>query len=405
MTCFRSESVGHGRGGAARVIAIAATWIAAAGCSGADPSSEPGATAMNDEPTDSVSSAVSAVGTASAHPDAGTPPSGAGEWLFDDCSPTSHVLAQGDEVAEGDAPLNAWHALRAHCVPGVSGLAVEFRSARDVVEIPDAPQFAVTDRVAVAAWVYPNTVTGHHPILIKGRDDRASFSLAIHEGNVEMSVLTARGRTVVTKAPIAARAWTHVAGWYDGTYLQLLINGQGFPQVEIGERLRNVFAPILVGATGERQFFDGIIDNVYFSTEFTLVTELNELACVNKPSSVSINPATGGPVTFDTPVHYDVVVTNNSIGECGPLSVNTFAEVTDPTITEQFANGGSSTVQPGMSTDIGVDVTANDAATPGVHLLPIKIIVTIPNPPDFSQQTSIEELSFDLEPSSAQAAQ
>jgi hypothetical protein len=405
MSRFRGEGVRRGRGRAARAIAIAAAWSAAAGCSGADPSSESGATAMNDEPTGSVSSAVTAASTASADPDAGTPASGAGEWLFDDCSPRSHVLAQGDDVAEGDATLNAWHALRSHCVPGVSGLAVEFRSARDVVEIPDAPQFAVTDRVAVAAWVYANAVTGHHPIMMKGRDDRASFSLAIHEGNVEMSVLTARGRTVVTKAPIAAGAWTHVAGWYDGTYLQLLINGQGFPRVEIGERLRNVAAPILVGARGERQFFDGIIDNVYFSTEYTLVTELNELACIDKPSSVSINPATGGPVTFDTPVHYDVVVTNNSIGQCGPLAINTFAEVIDPTITEQFANGGAGTVQPGMSTDIGVDVTANDSATPGVHLLPIKIIVTIPNPPDFRQDTSIEELSFDLEPSSAQAAQ
>jgi hypothetical protein len=413
-------------------LAVSASSIAAAGCGGADAADGPSAAATDDEATESVTNAViaspsgvvaidrdgrtSPAGEAvpDAEPaassgsygdtesdagsadDAGGPTGGFGQWHFDDCSSTSHVLV--DSSGNG---ANARQALHADCVPGISGLAVAFRSARDVVEVRDAPQFAVTDRVAVAAWVYPNRVNGHHPIVVKRLNDDTSFSLGVHDGNVAMSVVTARGKTVIARAPIAARTWTHVAGMYDGTSLFLFVNGQTLAQVSVGRRLRDVFAPIRIGATTRSQFFDGIIDEVFVSTQSIPQSTLTALACVDKPTTVSISPTTGGPVTFDTPVHYDVVVTNNSLGGCGPIFVTTFAEITDPTLSEQFT-GASSTIAPGTSADVGVDVTANDSATPGVHLLPLKIEVVVSPPPNFVENTSIVELAFDLAPASEQ---
>src|SRR4051812_4328529 len=173
--------------------------------------------------------------------DPGTP--GFGMWHFDDCSTTSHFLRDSSGFG-----VNAQQALNAACVAGISNLGVRIRGTKDVVQVPDQPQFTVSKRVAVAAWVNPNNVTGDQPIVIKRLDKQTSFSLGIHNGNIEMSVVLTSGKTIVSSAPIAPGVWTHVAGMYDGTFVFLFINGQQFGQVFGGADLRNVFAPLRFGA-------------------------------------------------------------------------------------------------------------------------------------------------------------
>ena len=134
------------------------------------------------------------------------------------------------------------------------------------MQVPDEPQFTVGPRVGVAAWVNPTTVTGDQPIVIKRLNNQTSFSLGIHNGNIEMSVVLSTGKTVISRAPIAPDVWTHVAGMFDGTFVFLFINGQQFGQVFAAGTMRNVFAPLRIGATTQTQFFDGTIDDVFVST-------------------------------------------------------------------------------------------------------------------------------------------
>jgi hypothetical protein len=56
---------------------------------------------------------------------------------------------------------------------------VQIRSTRDVIQVPDEPQFTVGQRVVVAAWVHPNQVSGNQPIVIKRFNNPTSFSLGI----------------------------------------------------------------------------------------------------------------------------------------------------------------------------------------------------------------------------------
>jgi len=49
-------------------------------------------------------------------------------------------------------------AFAAACASGIDGLGVQFRSAKDVVQVPDEPEFTAGPRVGVAAWVNPTTV-------------------------------------------------------------------------------------------------------------------------------------------------------------------------------------------------------------------------------------------------------
>src|SRR6185312_6467817 len=103
--------------------------------------------------------------------DGGSPDSGGfGFWHLDDCSPTSHFLADSSGFG-----ANAQQALKADCVPGISNQGVQIRSAKDVIQVPDEPQFTVSDRVAVAAWVHPNTVSGTQPIVLKRLNNQTSF--------------------------------------------------------------------------------------------------------------------------------------------------------------------------------------------------------------------------------------
>src|SRR5262249_50052233 len=156
--------------------------------------------------------------------------------------------------------------------------------------------------------------------------NKTSFSLGIHNGNIEMSVVLTDGTTVISRAPISANVFTHVAGMYDGTFVFLFINGQQFGQVFGGGDLRNVFAPVRIGATTGSQHFSGIIDEVFLSTANVSKDQLTALACITEPSTFSVTPLAGGPVPFDTPVHYDVLATNNDLGFCQPKSYDFFFE-------------------------------------------------------------------------------
>jgi hypothetical protein len=287
---------------------------------------------------------------------------GFGFWHFDDCSPTSNFLV--DSSGEG---ANAQHALGGSCVPGISGSGVQLRTAKDVVQVPDEPQFTVGQRVGVAAWVHPTTVTGDQPIIIKRLNGQTAFSLGIHNGNIEMSVVLTTGTTVISRAPIQPGVWSHVGGLFDGTFVFLFINGQQFGQTFGAGTIQNVFAPVRIGATTQTQFFNGIIDEVFVSTQPLAPSDIEALACIHNPSTFSVNPLVGAPVPFDTASHFDVTVNDNDVGLCQPATYEAFQGNFDPNVTFQISPSFAQTA-PGTSIDIGVDVTASENANPGSFL-------------------------------------
>ena len=292
---------------------------------------------------------------------------GFGFWHFDDCSATSHFLTDSSGLG-----ANAQQALQADCVDGISGLGVQIRSAKDIIQVPDEPQFTVSDRVAVAAWVRPNTVSGNQPIVIKRLNNQTSFSLGIHNGNVEMSVVLTTGKTFISSAPISPGVWTHVAGMYDGTFVFLFINGQQFGQVFAGGTLRDVFAPLRFGATTQTQFLDGTLDDVFVSTQNISKDQLTALSCISRPSSISVNPAASGPTPPDTSVHFDVAVTNNDVGACPAKGYNAFLNSFEQGISVNLGSPFQS-ASPGQTVTFGANVSGTEDADPGVHIVAVGV--------------------------------
>lgn len=294
----------------------------------------------------------------------GPAPGGFGFWHFDDCSPTSHFLSDSSGLG-----ANAQQALNAACVPGLSNLGVEISNAKDIIQVPDEPQFTVTNRVAVAAWVHPNTVSGNQPIIIKRLNNQTSFSLGIHNGNIEMSVVLTTGKTFISSAPISAGVWTHVAGMYDGTFVFLFINGQQFGQVFAGGTLRDVFAPLRFGATSQSQFLDGILDEVFVSTQDISKDTLTALACITKPSTLAVNPTASATTPPNTNAQFNISVIDNDVGACQPKQYSAFFSTFDPNITTSFdfPPGSFLTAQPGQTVTFSGEVSGTEDADPGAH--------------------------------------
>ena len=321
-----------------------------------------------------------------------TDPGGFGFWHFDDCSPTSHFLVDSSGMG-----ANAQQALNASCVPGISGQGVQFAKAKDIVQVPDEPQFTIGQHVGVAAWVHPTTVSGDQPIVIKRLNNQTAFSLGIHNGNIEMSVVLTTGKTIISRAPIAAGTWTHVAGLYDGTFVFLFINGQQFGQIFAAGSVRDVFAPIRIGATTGTQHFNGIIDEVFLSTQRITGDVLEALSCITRPSTFSVSPATSGPVPSGTNVHYDVSVSDNDVGSCQAKQYDMFFNGLDAGFTANFdfPPGQFQSVSPGSKANFGIEVSGDDSADPGVHALPF-ILDSFGGPPNFGFEQLTGQLTYEL---------
>ena len=309
---------------------------------------------------------------------------GFGLWHFDDCSPTSHFMVDSSGLG-----ANAQQALKAACVPGISGLGVKFSAAKDVVQVPDEPQFTVGQHVGVAAWVNPKTVSGDQPIVIKRLNNKTAFSLGVHNGNIEMSVVLSTGKTIISRAPIPANKWTHVAGMYDGTFVFLFINGQQFGQVFGAGTVRDVFAPIRIGGTTQSQFFNGSIDEVFLTTQTISSDVLTSLSCIGRPSTMSVNPATSGPVPADTTVQYTVSVKNNDVGSCQAKEYEMFFDRLEPNFSANI-DSDFQLVQPGATGTFGASVSATEEVEPGVHTLPFNVFALSRNFEQLNGQLTYE---------------
>jgi hypothetical protein len=265
-------------------------------------------------PGTGVSSSAISVGVSSSSSGGGTGPGGpTAFWKFDDCQANSSILQ--DVTGHGGVAIRS---ATASCAPGIDGSAVSFDQKKDLVKAPNQPLFDVDQNLAVAAWIKPTTVTATHTIVQRRTSGDLSFSLSIVKGDAVMKVTLDSGKVVTSRAPLSANVWSHVAGLYDGHFLRLFLNGEQFGQVSAAGTLLNVPGPVDIGANGQKQGFEGLIDEVWLSTNPVDPSEITALSCIHPAPTLSVTPLTSGVVPPDTTVTYNVSVTNNNIGACPP---------------------------------------------------------------------------------------
>jgi Concanavalin A-like lectin/glucanases superfamily len=286
-----------------------------------------------------------------------------GFWTFDDCSGTSDQLA--DSSGQG---ATATRSARATCTPGVDGQAILFDRKNDVVTVPNRPTFAFSNRVAVAAWINPTSLTGTRPIINQSDGTGTSFALQIRNDAVEFVIERASGPKVTTRAPIGLNAWTHVAASFDGEFVFLFVDGRQVGQVAGAGILKTIDAPLRIGNDVQERPFRGAIERVWISSDPVTPQDIAELACIRRPETLAISPLTSGPVPPNTTVNYEVKVTNQNVGtSCGgafySFSLGPVPSGINASVTPNFIPD----LPPGQTGSFSVPITGTEEADTGAH--------------------------------------
>jgi hypothetical protein len=314
------------------------------------------------------STGVGGAGGAGAGGGGASGPEAIGFWSFDDCSASSTTLADGS----GNG-ATATRSAQADCAPGIDALGIAFDNKKDIITVPSLASFTFGQTLTAAAWIKPNDISGVHSIINRQGNGKATFDLAIHNGNVELSVTLTNGTVVTSAAPIALGKWAHVAGVFDGTFARLFINGQQVGQVAGAGSLQNVNAPVRIGNSAAQKPFAGTIDLAFLSGDALSAFEISQLSCLRRPSTFTVNPIASGPVPPNTTVSYDVALTNNDVGACVGndyfLSLNFFDPNINVSVNPQFIPS----VAPGQTVHFPMSVTGSEDAEPGAHTIPFDI--------------------------------
>ena len=123
---------------------------------------------------------------------------------------------------------------------------------------------------SVEAWAKPTDTGGYREIVGNhGDGSNCRGTLDIGYGTVRFFVTTSQLQIAYSSAPIPTGVWTHVAGVYNGSYLQVYINGSpsGSPVAQSGNITTASNRGTLIGGySGTCSccdcWFDGLIDEV-----------------------------------------------------------------------------------------------------------------------------------------------
>jgi hypothetical protein len=99
----------------------------------------------------------------------------------------------------------------------------------------------------------------------------------------------------------------------------------------------------------------------------------SDAGCVSRQSTLSVEPSTGGPVTFDALVHFKIAITDNDVGPCAPRTYRIRPPLVaggppDPALNAFLDSAAPiQNVKPGATAIFGGNVIASESATLGVH--------------------------------------
>jgi hypothetical protein len=255
-----------------------------------------------------------------------------GFWTFNDCNM--------DRTELGDSSFGehtAFRSVTSFCRPGIAGTGVGFDEDDDLVLVPDQPNFVFSEGFTVAAWVKPVDLGGVRTIFRKRQEGTSTFVLVENGKNFQIVINLANGKAADVQAPATLDKFTHVAATYDGIFLKLYLDGVEAASKRVVGRLSDGGGPLLMGNDAKKRRIDGVIDNVVFDTFPATPDQIAKLTCLPQPSVMSVTPVDPAAVPPETPVAYDVAITNNSC-EDAQFNFNAFPFTRDITVSPSFGS-------------------------------------------------------------------
>lgn len=146
---------------------------------------------------------------------------------------------------------------------GLIELAGSFDGVDDVAQTA-SNKCTVSKQVTVSAWVKPSTTNGSQTIVNKWYAKDAYF-LGIKNGKFKFAVSFpdgAWGEIKDVKADATANDWQHVVGVYDGSQIEIYVDGVLKDSKSASGNLQSSTRPVAVGSHPSWNSFKGSIDMV-----------------------------------------------------------------------------------------------------------------------------------------------
>jgi endoglucanase len=291
-------------------------------------------------------------------------------WTLDDCNEQSTALS--DTAFTSPVQHPAFRSVSATCVAGRDNQGVHLAGGEDIVFAPDQPDFVFDGGLTIAAWINPDRVTGTQSIVRKRLDASSSIVLAIEGRRLNFVLRLTNGRLVGVSAPIQARRFTHVAATYDGHQAILYLDGTVAARTRASGAIAPGAGPIFFGNDANGRAFRGTLDTIWLNTLAAPADAVLGLTCVRKAPVVSLSPSETPPTPPETPVAFDLSVTNANDANC-PVDTFQFFLPALPFGWNADVYFGSLSVATGETGHATINVIASEAT--GTGAFPIESIV------------------------------
>ena len=194
----------------------------------------------------------------------------AGYWALDEGAGTVATDSSGHS---NDGAINgAVYAGSGAPVPG-SADALSFDGVDDYVQVSDNAELDISTAITVAGWIRLDSFTQQATVAGKWRDisaanERGYLLVVATDGTPRFYISTTGADfAVATGAALSIGVWHHLLGTYDGTTVNLYVDGTLVAStLQVGAIFLND-EPLLIGANdgfggSSRKFTDGTIDEV-----------------------------------------------------------------------------------------------------------------------------------------------
>jgi uncharacterized membrane protein len=243
---------------------------------------------------------------------------------FDEGSGTTTADASGN-ANTGTLSGATWNA------SGRYGSALTFNGTSDWVTVPDNAVLDLTGPMTIEAWVYPTSVGDWRSVLLKETSTGLSYGLYTSDSDGLPSGWIRRTSDigVTGNAAVAIDSWVHLAVTYDGSALNLYVNGSQVATRAITGAIATSSQPLRIGGNASYgEFFDGTIDEVRIYnralTASEIQTDMNTPvgSAASHDFAISATPGTQ-TVTQGGAAMYTVTATAlNGFGEALDLAVS-----------------------------------------------------------------------------------